>query len=225
MRTIARHGLAQGSPVHFARRMASTKVRESRRFAADPPIRVLFVNDHLGYDGGCIHGATTYFLTTLTGFDRRTVEPRLCIPRPWHPAAEQFEAHGISPIFLNRSKWDPTALFDLIRVIRDHGVDLLHLSGMKGALLGAAAPRLTGRPALLHLHDVHPLQPGLRALQRRASREMTKTIVVSEPVREFAVREYGVPPDQIEVVPNGIRLNSSARRRRGRANAFAASLV
>jgi hypothetical protein len=104
-------------------------------------------------------------------------------------------------------------------------VDLLHLSGMKGALLGAAAPRLTGRPALLHLHDVHPLQPGLRALQRRASREMTKTIVVSEPVREFAVREYGVPPDQIEVVPNGIRLNSSARRRRGRANAFAASLV
>ena len=205
--------------MHFSLRVARTKVRKPPRFVAGPPIRVLFVNDHLGYEGGCIHGATTYFLTTLTSFDRRTVEPRLCILRAWHPAAEQFEAKGVSPIFLNRAKWDPRALFDLIRVIRDHGVDVLHLSGMKGALLGAAAARLTARPALVHLHDMHPLKPGLRVLQRRASRRMARTIVVSEPVREFAVKEYGVAHDRIEVLPNGIRLDSigkasgAARRR------------
>jgi glycosyltransferase involved in cell wall biosynthesis len=92
---------------------------------------------------------------------------------------------------------------------------------MKGALLGAAAARLTARPALVHLHDMHPLKPGLRALQRRASRRMAKTIVVSEPIREFAVKEYGVAHDRIEILPNGIRLDSikASGAARGRVRA------
>ena len=33
-----------------------------------PPIRVLFVNDHLGYAGGVIHGVARYLSTVLPSF-------------------------------------------------------------------------------------------------------------------------------------------------------------
>ena len=86
-------------------------------------------------------------------------------------------------------------------------MDILHLSGMKGALVSAGAARLTDRPAILHLHDMRRLKPGLRTPQRLASRRMSRTIVVSEPVRQFAMQEYGVPPERIEILPNGVRLD------------------
>ncbi len=183
------------------------------------PVRVLFVNDHLGYEHGVTHGGTTYFLATLPSLDRRVVDPGLCILGAPHVATEQFEALGITPIVFARAKGDPRALGDLIRVVRGQQVDILHLSTMKSALLGAAAAALTGRSAILHLHDLTPLKPGLRRLHRLAARHISAFIAVSEPVRRFAEAAFDVSADQFEVIPNGMRVEAlqvdpgAARRR------------
>ena len=133
-------------------------------------IKVLFVNDHLGYPGGVIHGATRYFLNVLPRLNRDEIDLKVCFFRERHPAAEQLEAAGICPIFLNRRKWDLRVLRDLIHLVREHDADILHLNGMKGCLLGRCAARVTGRHAIIHLHDVNP--PGLVTgfLQRRVAR-------------------------------------------------------
>lgn len=38
------------------------------RLPSSKPIRVLFVNDHLGFPGGVIHRSTTYLTNTLPAF-------------------------------------------------------------------------------------------------------------------------------------------------------------
>jgi glycosyltransferase involved in cell wall biosynthesis len=172
------------------------------------PLRVLFVNDHLGYERGVTHGGTTYFLATLPKLDRRVVDSGLCILGARHAAAGQLEALGIRPVFFARAKWDLRALGDLVRVVKEQQVDILHLSTMKSALLGAAAAAFTGRSAILHLHDLSPLKPGLRHLHRLAARRMSAIIAVSEPVRRFAEAAFDVPAERIEVIPNGIRLDA-----------------
>ena len=173
------------------------------------PIRVLVINDHLGYTGGVIHGVTTYF-ATLSGFDRRQVEPCLCILGPRHPAAERFEAIGISPIFLGRSKWDPRALVDLVRVVREQEIDVLHLSGMKGMVLGRIAARITGRPAIVHFHDTTRVSFWLRFLQRRVVPGATYALAVSEAVRRFVIEDFGIPSSRIEVLHYGMDIDGMA---------------
>ncbi len=176
------------------------------------PVRVLIVSDHLGGAGEASHGGTTYFLTVLPGFDRSRIEPTLCILRPRHAVADQFEAIGIRPVFLGRQKWDPRALTDLIRVVREHEIDVLHLIAMKGVLLGRIAARVTGRPAVIHLHDTLPMAPWLRFLQRRLAPWTGAALAVSQSVREMVINELRIPAERVEVLHNGLHIDRFANR-------------
>lgn len=83
------------------------------------------MNDHLGFSGGVIHGPARYFLTVLPRLASSKILPALCILRDWHPFAEQLSAVGVPPIVLNRKKWDPRAVFDLVHLIRELDIDVL----------------------------------------------------------------------------------------------------
>jgi len=102
-------------------------------------IRVLFLSDHLGYGQSVYHGATTYFLQVLPALHDAT-SLTVCFLRNRHDAAGPREAVGIEPRFLNRAKWDPRALRDLVHLIRRQRIDLIHAAGVKGMLLGQADP-------------------------------------------------------------------------------------
>jgi len=169
-----------------------------------PPIRVLFVNDHLGYAHGEIHGVTRYLTSTLPSFDRSRVHPFLCILRGRHPEADKLEQAGIAPVFLNRGKWSLGALSDLYSVIRTCGADLVHLAGVKGMLLGRLAARRMHCRAIVHFHDTIELGFPMRMLQRPLARWTDAAIAVSEPVRDLWVRQFGLRDSQCEVVPNGL---------------------
>jgi len=175
-------------------------------------IRVLFVNDHLGYAGGQIHGVTRYLANVIPGLAEAGLRPHLCILRgPHAEGAAFFREEGIEPVFLRRAKWDPRALPDLVRVIRERGIDLLHVAGAKGCLLGRLAGRLTRRPVLVHMHDTIPFGRLYRSLQRRVAGWTGAAIAISEPVRSLGVRNMSLPADRIEILPYGLRLDRFAR--------------
>jgi hypothetical protein len=103
------------------------------------PLRVLFVQDHLGQTMGLVHGVTRYLVSTLPAFDRAAVEPVLCVLTPRHPlGAPMLEAEGIEPVFLAREKWDPRAVLDLIRLVRERHIDVVHVSGFKAPCSGGS---------------------------------------------------------------------------------------
>jgi glycosyltransferase involved in cell wall biosynthesis len=176
------------------------------------PLRVLFVQDHLGQAADSIHGVTRYFLSTLPAFDPRTIEPSLCILSPWHAVGGPLlEAEGVEPVFLGRAKWDPRAALDLIRLVRAGAVDLLHVSGFKAAMLGRLAARATGRAVIVHLHDARPMSPWVRLIQHRLAPGTDAAIVVSEALRPVAETDYGMAPARVQVLYNGVNGEAFAR--------------
>jgi glycosyltransferase involved in cell wall biosynthesis len=172
-------------------------------------IKVLFLNDHLGFEDGAIHGPARYFANVLGHFAPSAVTAKLCILRSWHPFSDQLRSKGIETIFLSRRKWDPRALTDLVRLIRAENVDLLHVAGMKGTMLGRIASKITGIPVILHFRDMNPEGALVRFIQRRLSRWTDAALAVSNPIREFAINEYAMPDGRIEVLHNPVSADIS----------------
>jgi glycosyltransferase involved in cell wall biosynthesis len=170
---------------------------------------VLFVNDHLGYDGGVVHGVTRYFLNVIPRLDRR-VEAQACFLRGPHPAADWMRKAGIEVTCLGRGKHDPRALTDLIWMVRGRRIDILHLAGMKSIFLGRVAAQRAGCRAVIHLHDTQSLGPVMGFLQRRVARWTDAAVGVSEAVSRLAIIEFGIEPRIATTIHNGIPIEEFA---------------
>lgn len=177
----------------------------------DEPMRVLFLSDHLGYANGVTHGATTYFMSVLPQLASDDVELTVCFLRERHEAADGLEGLGIKPLFLNRGKWDPRAVSDLLAIIRERGIEIVHSAGMKGILMGSIAGRLGNCRNIIHLHDTR--HPGMvvAGLQRLAMRWASLALVVSGAVGELAVQTFGVPPSRVITMYNPLDIRRFAQ--------------
>jgi glycosyltransferase involved in cell wall biosynthesis len=168
------------------------------------PIRVLFVNDHLGYDDGVVHGVTRYFLNVIPRFDPRVVHAQACFLRGPHPAAQQLREGGIELSFLARRKLDPRALGDLVSLVRRRRIDILHLAGLKSMLLGRVAACRAGCRAVIHVHDTQPLGPALGFLQRRLVRWTDAAVGVSDAVTSLVTGQFGIHRRIALTLHNGV---------------------
>lgn len=173
--------------------------------------RVLYVNDHLGYEGGAIHGGTRLYESVIPRLNSRGVRTSLCILGNTHPAATRLRELGVEVFFCERSKWDPMALRDLLKVVRNEGVNILHLNTMKSYILGRVACRLSGSKSIVHFHDTNSPGTLLSPVQRALVPWTDRAIAVSEHVGRFAVEEYGIPADRISVLQNGIDTDAFSR--------------
>jgi glycosyltransferase involved in cell wall biosynthesis len=175
------------------------------------PLNVLLVTDHLGHANGAIHGASRYYLQVLPRFDPARFNVGLCVLRERHPFAEALEREGVRPIFLNRHKWDPRALLDLLTLTRQMQIDVLHCLAMKGCLFGRIVGRLTGTPALIHLHDINEPGPVIGLLQRRIAPWTARALAVSDIVRDYTISRLAIAPSLVETLYNGLDLDAFAR--------------
>lgn len=173
-------------------------------------IRLLFLSDHLGYSAGVTHGASTYFFNVLPALKAAGLELRVCFLRDRHSAAQNLETQGIHPVFLSRDKWDPRALSDLVGLIKKHDINLIHAAGMKGILLGRAAGRICRRKVIMHLHDTSAPDPLLRVLHRSMAGWTDRCLVISNAVGDLARKEFGLKPERVTVLYNGIDLDKAA---------------
>ena len=186
---------------------APTKEVGARLFGRSKPspLRVLFVQDHLGQTPALVHGVTRYLLSTLSAFDPAAVAPTVCLLTPRHPlGAPMLEAVGVAPVFLGRAKWDFRVASDLIRLVRGRGIDLLHVSGFKAIMFGRIAALATGRAMVAHIHDARPMPSWMRLIQRRLGPRTDAAVAVSEAMRAIATRDYGMPPERVRVLYNGV---------------------
>lgn len=171
-------------------------------------MRLLFLSDHLGYADGITTGATTYFLTVLPELKAQGIDVLACFLRERHPVATQLDDRGVVPIFLNRGKWDPLALIDLLRIIDRERIDLVHAAGMKGILLGRAAGRIRKRKVITHLHDTSVPGTMFRLLHQAMAGWTDRCLVISEAVGRLARERFGIPAARVTVLYNGIDLET-----------------
>ncbi len=170
------------------------------------PTKLLALADHLGHPDGKIHGGTTYFVNHFPAIAEIT-ELSVCFLSPWHPAAARLEKKGVIPIFLNRSKWDPLALWDVFQLIRKKKIGLLHLHSEKSLIIGGFLSFFMGVPSILHIHDAIALKQPLRTLQRWAVKRISAAILITDELREHAINEYGFSPERVNVLNYGMDLS------------------
>ena len=170
-------------------------------------IHILWLVDHLGYDG-VMHGAGKYYLNTIPFFNKSEFNIVLLVIRKKDQLTDYFTDKGITVDHLGRSKYDPRALFDIIKVVKSLNISLIHTHGYGADNFGRAAGFLLRIPTIVHSHDENSNYPFHQYLADLLFKRFTKkTIAVSESVKESCVKKRNMSRDRIFVIHNGIPIN------------------
>lgn len=101
---------------------------------------------------------------------------------------------------------DLATLHDIVRLIRERQVTLLHTHEFFMNTVGLVASRLTGIPlvATVHGQNYYPDRFHRRGSYGLVGRFAQQMVTVSQYVRRFLAERTGIPLDRIRVVPNGV---------------------
>jgi len=115
------------------------------------------------------------------------------------PFASYLARNGITPIsWRTWGKFDIPSIFRIARVIRSHGIEILHTHLSTASLHGSLAARMTGIPCVATVHGYNSM---------RCYRYADHLIAVSEDIRAHILRQ-GISPERVSVIYNGIRLQN-----------------
>ena len=177
-------------------------------------LNVLQVCDHLGWEGSRMHGVKRLFAWMIPRFDRERFNVSLVSLRRKDLSEETLESFGIDITYLHKSKFDPTTLPALMKVIRRKQIDILHLHGYGATTFGRMAAGLRGIPAILHEHANLTDTPWFQKVADAIlERETDIAIAVSESTAGFVVQARQIPPDKVKVVYLGAPLDEFSRPR------------
>ena len=143
------------------------------------------------------------------GLRARGFQPYVAGPRDG-PVFEELRDAGIETIELATNSLVPSVIREAVRLVRSHGVELVHSHGKGAGLHGRIAARLCGVPAVHTHHGIHyERYPGLgRAayvgLERWLSRSTAAVINVSraQEAEGLALGLFRAPRSR--VVRNGV---------------------
>jgi glycosyltransferase involved in cell wall biosynthesis len=177
-------------------------------------LNVLHVCDHLGWEGSRMHGVKRLFAWMIPRFDRARFNVALVSLRRKDLSEETLDTFGVDITYLEKSKFDPTTLPALLRVIRRQQTDILHLHGYGATTFGRAAGALRRIPAILHEHANLTDTPWFQKVVDRALEPFTDlAIAVSASTAEFVIGPRQMPPHKVRVVYLGAPLDEFSRAR------------
>ena len=182
--------------------------REGRKLS------ILHVCDHLGWEGSRMHGVKRLFAWMIPRFDRSRYEVALVSLRRKDLSEETLESLGVDITYLHKSKFDPSTLQALLKVIDRKRIDILHLHGYGATTFGRAAAAVRGLPAVLHEHANLTDTPWFQKLADRLLAPATDlAIAVSRSTAEFVINARQMPAERVKIVYLGVPLEEFSRPR------------
>jgi glycosyltransferase involved in cell wall biosynthesis len=173
---------------------------------------VLHVCDKFGVAGSSIHGVSRLFSWWFRRFDPARFDVSLVGLKREEPASRLLIDEGIAVHHLNRGRFDPRILGDLVALARARKARILHVHGYAAADFGRLAARRAGAALVLHEHFADPRMPAYQGLADRLLAGLTdRAIAVSGSTRDFLVRERHVPAGRVRLIWNGAPLDEFAR--------------
>jgi glycosyltransferase involved in cell wall biosynthesis len=172
-------------------------------------IRVLQVADKLSVGDATIHGVTRLFSWWIPNFNKSRFKVSFCSLRNRDKAGEYLEGIGGNLFYLNRGKFNPLTLTDLLQLTKKEKINLLHLHGYGATTFGRVCGMLTGIPSIVHEHMYDSnIPPYQRLADCILSRSTNRAIAVSESVKDFLIHYRGLPSNKVDVIYNGVPLNA-----------------
>ncbi|MBI4428217.1 MAG: polysaccharide deacetylase family protein [Ignavibacteriales bacterium] len=151
--------------------------------------------------------------------------------------AKEQRRHGNHPIFVSDTLHTPTDapviqlsigersylqraknIASLIRLIREHDIHVVHAHSRAASWVSMMATRLTGTPFVSSVHG----RQHLHFSSTLFSVYGRHVIAVSESLKDHLVKELGLRVEEIEVIPNGIDLETwrSKKKSAGKIDLF-----
>jgi len=181
---------------------------------ADRPIRVLQVCDHLGWEGSRMHGVKRLFAWMIPRFDPSRFQVSLVSLRRRDLSEETLDALGIDITYLEKSRFDPSTLPALLKVIDRKQIDILHLHGYGATTFGRLAAARRSLPVVLHEHANLTSTPWFQKVADRILERYTDlAIAVSRSTAEFVIGARLVRPERVRVVYLGAPVAEFSQQR------------
>lgn len=137
--------------------------------------------------------------------------------------SERYASLGVPVYELGekyKGKWNPFSVVEIVRIIKNEDIDLLHTWLFKSHILGMLVAKLMGVKILINDRTVilpdnlrqnlthyfgSPLFIELYSLLYRIVVKFAdKIVVLTKEVMERYIHEYHLPPEKLAVLPNGI---------------------
>jgi glycosyltransferase involved in cell wall biosynthesis len=161
-----------------------------------------------------MHGVKRLFAWMIPRFDRARFNVSLVSLRKQDLSEETLESMGIDITYLHKSKFDPTTLPALLRVIARKRIDILHLHGYGATTFGRIAAGMRRIPAILHEHANLTDTPWFQKLADAVLEPETDiALAVSQSTADFVIKARQLPPDKVKVVYLGVPMEEFSRRR------------
>jgi glycosyltransferase involved in cell wall biosynthesis len=178
------------------------------------PLNILQVCDHLGWEGSRMHGVKRLFGWMIPRFDRSRFTVSLVSLRRKDLSEETLEQLGVDITYLQRGKFDPLTLPDLLRIVDRKKIDLLHLHGYGATTFGRMAGAVRRIPSILHEHANLTDTPWFQKVADRSLAPFTDiALAVSRSTAEFVVKARQIPAPKVKVVYLGVPLDEFSRQR------------
>lgn len=170
-------------------------------------IRVFHLCDKFGIRGARTHGVSRLFTWWLPRFDTTRFDVSLVGIPPEDDASNHLRRHGLEPLCLGRSRFNPAALTDLLRLVRQERPHILHTHGYATSNFARVVATLTGVRTIVHEHAAFPSIPSYqRPIDWLLAGRTDLGIAVSASTRDSMIRKRFLPPGKIRVVFNGVPL-------------------
>jgi glycosyltransferase involved in cell wall biosynthesis len=177
-------------------------------------MNVLQVCDHLGWEGSRMHGVKRLFAWMIPRFDAERYDVSLVSLRKKDLSEETLESFGVDITYLHKSKFDPSTLPALLKVIDRKKIDILHLHGYGATTFGRMAAAMRRLPAILHEHANLTDTPWFQKIADAALEPVTDiALAVSHSTAEFVIKARKIPPEKVKVVYLGVPLEEFSRDR------------
>ena len=172
-----------------------------------PPINVLQICDHLGWEGSRMHGVKRLFSWMIPRFDRSRFRVSLLSLRKRDLSEETLDRLGFPVYYLEKSRFDPTTLPALVRLLKRLEIDVIQTHGYGATAFGRAAAVLLRMPNVLHEHANLTDTPWFQKIPDKLFDPVTDlAIAVSESTRRFCIEARKLSPRRVKLVYLGAPL-------------------
>ncbi|MEO8201892.1 MAG: glycosyltransferase family 4 protein [Gemmatimonadota bacterium] len=192
---------------HF--QLASPARSTTRPPLSARPVRVLIVCDHIGY-GQALHGAGRMMVEMTMGFRPDRVQVTSCVLRAGPELEDRMGREGVPLRFFGAHRFSLVPLARIIRLVREHQIDVIHVTDFQADTLGRLAGKITGIPVIVHVRSHHskyqkrPYPWYMERINKVLAPGTALAISNSDSLAGFAIERMGFRETQVVTVHNPV---------------------
>ena len=180
-----------------AERHPNSGVGKQRR-----PLNVLWLIDHVCYDGS-LHGGGRLYMNLMPRFDTSEVRVHPYFLRASDEVRELFEAAEHPVINLDKSKYDVSAILTVRKLCKTLEIDILHLFCYAASTFGRIVGAALNIPTVIHDFDTQiyfPYPMYLKVMDRMLANFTASGFAASSNCRDYMRDVRAVPAERLEVL-------------------------